>query len=98
MEQLPRGDLRLRLRQPVAIAEVGRWARQLALALAHLHEVARVVHRDVKTSNLMLSADAEPQLKLVDFGLATRAPLASPPSQISLNSQRLPCSPAASPR
>ena len=68
MEMLPGKDLRARLRAPIDLSDVETWSMQLALALAHLHAHG-IVHRDVKTSNLML--DHLSELKLVDFGLAT---------------------------
>ncbi|KAK4379768.1 hypothetical protein RND71_001630 [Anisodus tanguticus] len=45
----------------------------VAEALDHLHNAADgpIIHRDVKSSNILLSDDSEPQLS--DFGLATLA-------------------------
>ncbi|MCD7450161.1 hypothetical protein HAX54_003942 [Datura stramonium] len=45
----------------------------VAEALDHLHNAAGgpIIHRDVKSSNILLSDDSEPQLS--DFGLATLA-------------------------
>ena len=45
------------------------WLTQICSALAHLHR-QRVLHRDVKTANIFVSAQST--LKLGDFGLAVR--------------------------
>ncbi len=56
----------------------GRWpwmetlpvVRQVALALAAVHD-KNVIHRDLKPENIMLTdGDGEPRVKLVDFGVA----------------------------
>jgi serine/threonine protein kinase len=55
---------------PMAEGFVVEIARQLFAALAYAHE-KRVIHRDIKPNNLMLSwDDAAPALKVVDFGVA----------------------------
>ncbi len=70
---------------PLALQEFLALAIQLAGVLASLHD-ARVIHRDVNPSNLVLDA-AEERLTLIDFGLATSvvtaAPAATSPWQLS---------------
>ncbi|HET6462232.1 MAG TPA: serine/threonine-protein kinase, partial [Candidatus Krumholzibacteria bacterium] len=57
---------------PFADAEVVRIGRDLASALAAVHD-AGLVHGDVKTSNIMLEASAAPRRAvLVDFGSADK--------------------------
>ena len=59
-------DLRRRSER-VPEGQVLTWLAQLCLALSHLHK-QRILHRDVKTSNIFVTADRT--LKLGDFGLA----------------------------
>ncbi len=47
------------------------WLDELCAALIHAHEVAGVVHRDLKPPNLLL--DETGRLKVADFGFAARA-------------------------
>jgi tetratricopeptide (TPR) repeat protein/TolB-like protein len=49
---------------------VARYGAQIARALAHAHE-HRVVHRDLKTANVVVAAGG--QAKLLDFGLSRRS-------------------------
>src|SRR5262249_20569989 len=57
---------------PMEFVRAARIARDLAQALAHAHS-QRVIHRDVKPSNIML--DAEDHAHLMDFGVAHRRDL-----------------------
>ena len=61
--------------RPLPIDQVVMWGRQLAQALAYLHDVG-VVHRDLKPANLLLTEDLD--LKLADFGAAIVVPRRRP--------------------
>jgi Sigma-54 interaction domain/Protein kinase domain len=55
-------------RGPLAATEAVRIAVQVARGLARAHQ-ARIVHRDVKPGNIMVTTESE--VKLLDFGIAT---------------------------
>ena len=68
LELLPGGSLRDRLRSgPLPVGEAVEIGRQLLSGLAALH-AARIVHRDVKPSNVLFTAAGE--AKLGDLGVA----------------------------
>ncbi len=57
-----------RPRQIFSAKEIGPWMRELCGALDYAHKEAHIVHRDLKTANLLLNERG--QLKVTDFGLA----------------------------
>jgi serine/threonine protein kinase len=59
----------LKARRALPEPEVRYFIRQLMEGCKHIH-LNRVVHRDIKLGNLLLDANME--LKICDFGLATR--------------------------
>lgn len=62
--------VRRQIARRLCVEEVRFLFRQMALAVEYVH-IRGVIHRDIKTSNFMLSADRR-NIKLMDFGLATR--------------------------
>jgi serine/threonine protein kinase len=70
MEYFARGDLRRRMKSPLAPRSAVRLAAQIARALEALH-AAGVVHRDLKPGNVMLREDGT--LALIDFGMSKDA-------------------------
>jgi serine/threonine protein kinase len=67
MEYLGAGSLAERLKQAVAPAAAAEYLRQIAGALAAIHE-AGILHRDLKPANIMFRDEGS--LALIDFGLA----------------------------
>ncbi len=57
---------------PVPIERAVALAVQICDALAAAHRTG-IVHRDLKPSNILISKSNPPHVKLLDFGLATRA-------------------------
>jgi serine/threonine protein kinase len=61
----------LKLDQPggcFGVPQIAPWVEQLCCALSYAHEEARVVHRDLKPNNVMLTGAG--RLKVTDFGIA----------------------------
>jgi Leucine-rich repeat (LRR) protein len=72
---------------PLPVSEACEYVRQAALGLQHAHE-RRLVHRDLKPHNLMLTAAGSPRLvKILDFGLARFA--SEPDTAAQLTRSRL---------
>jgi serine/threonine protein kinase len=69
MEYLDAGDLRQRINEGILPHVAARYLRQIASALARVHEVG-ILHRDLKPGNIMLRRDNS--IALIDFGLAKR--------------------------
>jgi eukaryotic-like serine/threonine-protein kinase len=67
MEHFPAGDLRARMKTPLAARTAVHFLAQIASALDAIHAVG-VLHRDLKPANVMLRVDGT--LCLIDFGLA----------------------------
>ena len=69
LEYMPGGDMQaLCRRQPLTLERAVRYLEQVAAGLEHAH-ANDVIHRDVKPSNLLLTADHS-TVKITDFGVA----------------------------
>ena len=69
MEYIDAGDLKRRISAGMTEPDAVRYLRQIASALAKIHEVG-ILHRDLKPGNIMLRSDDS--IALIDFGLAKR--------------------------
>ena len=67
--ELVHGDtLYTHIRKAPGASKILKWARQIANGLAYLHLVLRMLHRDIKSHNIMVSPNGS--LHLIDLGLA----------------------------
>jgi len=67
MPYLPGGTLKQKLEKPIPWQEAARLLLPIARALDFAHR-QNMIHRDVKPSNILITADGEPML--TDFGIA----------------------------
>src|SRR5258707_5145423 len=73
LEYLPGGTLKAKLQQArnlgtsLSTEDIVKYAQQTAEGLAHAH-ARGIIHRDVKTSNLLLTEEGD--VKITDFGVA----------------------------
>ncbi|HSF25016.1 MAG TPA: serine/threonine protein kinase [Blastocatellia bacterium] len=69
LEYMPGGDLlTLCRKRPIGLDDALLYFQQVAEALAYAHS-QRVIHRDIKPNNLLLSGDSR-VVKIADFGVA----------------------------
>lgn len=68
LEYMPGGDLLTLCRKPVSLDDALFYFQQVAEALSHAHS-QRVIHRDIKPNNILLSGDHR-LVKIADFGVA----------------------------
>ena len=70
LEYAEGGSLRERLASSkLPLVEVLRLCRELCVAMQYLFSTAKILHRDIKPGNLLLTAEGS--LKVTDFGLAS---------------------------
>ncbi|NUQ81540.1 MAG: serine/threonine protein kinase [Bacteroidetes bacterium] len=74
MELVEGENLRAWLTRDVSPGQVVRWLADLCEAIQVLHD-AGMIHRDIKTENIMISPDGHP--KIMDLGLAKAAVFAT---------------------
>jgi serine/threonine protein kinase len=60
--------LEKRLFEPLPEEMANDWFHQLIEMLAHLHEQAGIVHRDIKLDNILVDPESK-RLYMIDFGL-----------------------------
>jgi serine/threonine protein kinase len=53
---------------PMAVLRAAHYVRQAALGLQHVHERARIVHRDIKPADILV--DRGGRVRIIDMGLA----------------------------
>jgi serine/threonine protein kinase len=85
---------RKRVKRPFSLTEAYRIVSQLAAALTYAHNhKEKVIHRDVKPENILITDEAALSLKLADFGIAKILNL----EELAQNSTPLGISPYMSP-
>ena len=59
------------LDQNISLATKLNWLKQTLGALHYLHDIERILHRDIKPQNILLTGGNKQRIKLIDLGLAT---------------------------
>ncbi|HEX8639414.1 MAG TPA: serine/threonine protein kinase [Pyrinomonadaceae bacterium] len=84
LEYLPGGDLaRVCREKSLSFEQALKYLEQICAGLGHAHQ-NKIIHRDIKPQNLLLTADAS-VVKIADFGVARFSQSDSPITRVGTN-------------
>lgn len=69
MEYVPNGTLASQIEKGLTETQIWKYFWDLIFGLEYMHQVAKIIHWDIKPENLLL--DKEDKLKISDFGVST---------------------------
>lgn len=93
MEYIKKGSLARKIEQlqqaKIPEETMRKYFQQLVLALEYCHDVAGIIHRDIKPDNILI--DGQDNIKLADFGVSMKLAANGEDDRITSNAGALIC-------